>query len=620
MKDIYLGELRRFRNAALIFAAVHLLLQLFINRLFDVPQQRWEWHMVMLAPYFLSGLGFALYQFGSYRQPSRWLWLLHRPLPRAAIFGAIALASVTLILAAVGLPALLVLGGADWLTERTVDARHYLMLLHLVLITIIAWLAGTIVVLNRNKSAIVILVLPALMLGHLASAGVMLVPALLCVALLGFVAYCSFRPDRAAPPASAAALVATALPLQLGFYFALLWSGSVVFQLSQMAADVHPLNRPVAPAGGFTESTRAEGADSFLAGLAASSDPRAPQWRRQLKLLKVVAIDPLGRQFPVRHQASNQDVLNWHDGNRHVEWTFSHDAMRFHGRDIYTGKDSGWIGLGGLGDPRPFPAVPVLPEQARIMTPHQLYAWDQDTQRVHQLIGLKAPEQLAGSPVRVGRHAYVLTNLRLIAYEPPAEGAVPAMLREAFSVPLPGPFNDLDRVAIADLLDGTLLSFNYGRHMVDGESGSTQTVMLVDAAGAAQVVGRRALAHEFPLLFEHKDWWISPALHALLAVPNLLLDKGIVLDRGLQRYSNQLQRPRPMPVVLAAALMAMLSAGAAAAWLHGARISRRRQAGWTAACLLLGVPALLSLMLLQPRTARIASPHLISKPQEFACS
>lgn len=608
MKDLYLSEIRRFRNAALIYAAVHLILQLFINRIMDVPQQRWERHMVMLAPYFVSGLGFALYQFGSYRQPSRWLWLLHRPLPRAAIFGAIALASVTLILCAVGLPALLVLGGTDWFSERSVDARHYLMVLHVALITMIAWLAGTIVVLNRSKSAIVILVVPALLLGHLASAAVMLAPTLLCVALLGFVAYCSFKPDRAAPPDSTAALVATALPLQLGFYFVLLWSGSVLFQLGQIAADVHPLNRAVAPAGGFTESTRAEGPEIFLAGLAATNDPRAPQWRRQLRMLKVGAIDPARRQFPVRHQASNQDALNWDDDKRHVEWTFSHDAMRFHGRDSHTGKDAGWLGLGGLGDAGAFPAVPVLPEQSRIMTPQQLYAWDEATQQVHQLISLKAPEVLAGIPTRIGKHAYVLTNLRLIAYEPPAEGAAPAMLREAFSVALPGPFNDLDRVAIADLLDGTLLSFNYGRHMVEGETGSAQTVMLVDPAGAAQVVGRRALAHEFPLLFEHKEWWPSPALHALLAVPDLLLDKGIVLDRGLQRYSNQLQRPRPLQVVLAAALMALLSAGAGWAWLRAARVGQRRKAGWMAACLLLGAPALLSLMLLQPRTGTVPSP------------
>lgn len=611
MKDLFLSEIRRFRNAALMFAAVHLFLQVFVNRLIDLPQQSWEKHLVALALYFLAGLGFALYQFGSYRQPSRWLWLLHRPMPRTAIFGAIALASVTLILCAVGLPALLALLGTELLSERTVDARHYLMVLHLVLLSIIAWLAGAVVVLNRSKSAIVILVLPWLMAGHLASAAAMLAPTLLCMALLAYVAYSSFKPDRAAPPGTAPALAATALPLQLGFYFAILWSGTVLFQFGQMLVNEHPLSRPVPHAGGFTEATRSDGRAALMAGLAASSDPRVPQWRRQVKLLEVGDIEPMGRQFPVRHQASNKDVLQWEDSQRHVEWTFSHDEMRFHGRDSRTTQDRGWIGLGGLNDKRPFPAVPVLPSPY-IMTPQQLYVWNQETQQVHQLIGLAAPEVLAGQPERIGKRWYALTNLRLVAYEAPAEGA--AMLKQEFSVALPGPFSDLDRIDIADLLDGTLLSFNYGRHMVEGESDSAQTVMLVDAAGAAQVVGRRALTHDFPLLFEHRDWWLSPALHALLAMPDLLLDKGIVLDRGLERHANQLLRPRPQTVVIAAVLAALLSGGAAWFWLGAVRLGGGRKAGWVGACLLIGPPALLSLMLLQPRAARITSPSAVPLP------
>lgn len=79
--------------------------------------------------------------------------------------------------------------------------------------------------------------------------------------------------------------------------------------------------------------------------------------------------------------------------------------------------------------------------------------------------------------------------------------------------------------------------------MVDGERGATQAVMFVDPAGAASVVARRPLTHDFPLLFEHKDWWPSPLLHAAVALPELLLDKGIVLDQGLTAHANPLQRP-----------------------------------------------------------------------------
>jgi hypothetical protein len=597
MKDLYLSELRRFRNAAVIFAAAHLVLQLFVNRLFDLPQQRWEKHVVVLALYCLSGLGFALYQFGTYRQPSRWVWLLHRPLSRARIFGAIALASATLILLAVGLPFLLALAGIEAFSERTVDARHYLAVLHVVLIAFVAWLAGAIVATNRSRSAIVVLVAPWLMLAHLASAVTMLAPALLCVALLAYVAYCSFKPNRMAPPENGAALAATALPLQLGFYFALMWSGSVAFQCAQMLADTHPLNRPLPPAGGFVELTRADGQAAFDAGLAVSGDPRAPQWRRQLKLLTIGDIEPMGRQFPVRHQASNRDVLQWADEAHRIEWTFSHDAMRFHGRDLYTGKDRGWLGLGGFGDSRPFPAVPVLPAPF-IMTPQDLFAWDADSQQVHRLLALRAPETLAGPPKPVGKHLYVLTNHRLIAYAPPADPK--AALAEQFGADLPGPFSDLDRVDIAELLDGVLLSFNYGRHMVDGVTGATQSVVFVDASGGAQVVARRAIAHDFPALFEHRDWWVSPALHALVALPDRLLDTGVIADR------TPAARERPRPVMLAALVAALLSAAGAFAWLRHSRIDTRRRAGWIAACLLIGPPALLSLMLLQPRASPLA--------------
>jgi hypothetical protein len=606
MKDLFLSEIRRFRNAAMIFAAVHLFLQLFVNRLFDLPQQRWEKHVLALAPFVISGLGFALFQFGSYRQPSRWLWLMHRPMHRAAIFGAIALASVTLIVFAVGLPALLSLLCIEWFSQRTVDARHYLAVLHVVLITITMWLVGAVVMLNRSKSAIVVLVLPWLMLGHLASGVAMLAPALLCTALLAFVAYSNFKPDRAAPPDGAVALAATALPLQLGFYFAMLWSGAVLFQVALMAVDTHPLNRPVPPAGGFVELSRADGRTAMLAGLAASTDPRAPQLLRQVRLLEVGDIEPMGRQMPVRHQASNRDILQWSDEQRHVEWTFSHDQMRFHGRDSHTGQDRGWIGLGGLGDPRPFPAVPVLPTP-HIMTPQQLYAWDAGNQRVHQLIGLAAPEMLAGWHKPVGKHWYVLTNLRLIAYAPPAAGAAPAMLKEQFSVALPGPFSDLDRIDIADLLDRTLLSFNFGRKMVDGEPNSAQSVVLVDQSGVAMPLVRRAIAHDFPALFEHREWWLSPLLHGVVALPEVLLDKGIVLDKGLTSYANPLLRPRPWPVVAAALLSALLSAGAAWLWLRPVAATRRRKTGWIATVLLIGPPALACLMVLQSRPPRLAA-------------
>lgn len=603
MKDLFLSECRRFRNAALIFAGVHLLLQLFVHRMIDLLQSGWELHLLVLAVYMLAGLAFALYQFGSYRQPGRWIWLLHRPLPPRAIFAAVGLAALALILFAVGLPALLAVLGNDLLSSRTVDMRHYMLVLHLVILTLSAWLAGSYVILNRSRSAIVILLVPVLLVGHLASGFVMLLPALLCVALLAFTASGAFKPDRMAPPSNPAMVAATAAPLMLGFYFVLLWGGSLVYQNAQMALGVHPLNIPVPPGGGFTESTRAESRDLFLLGLAASNDPRAALWRRQVPLLDIANFEPSGKQFPVRHQSSNLDTLQWVDGKRRIEWTFSHDTMRFHGRDTFTSQERGTLGLRGIGDNHPFPAVPVLPDGGYILTPQHLYQFDADSGAVRELISLRAPETLARTPKLVGERMYVITNQRLIAYQRPEETDT-GMLKEAYSVALPGVFSDLDRIDIAGLLDGSLISFSFGRAMIDGAGESKQTIMLVDTSGRASVVAQRQLAHDFGALFEHHAWLVSPVLHAVHSLPDALLDKGAILGAGEASAARQLWYPRPPIVLAAAALLSALSAAGAWYWMRRSRASARRKAAWIAVCLLLGPPSLLCLMVLHARPPR----------------
>lgn len=606
MKDLFFSECRRFRNAALIFAAVHLVLQLFVNRMFDLLQLTYEPHMVLLAVYMLAGLAFALVQFGSYRQGSRWLWLLHRPMPRIAIFGAIMLASAVLIMFAVGLPALVTVAVTDMLSSQVVDTRHYLMVLHLVLLTAMAWLVGSYVILHGRRSAIVVLVLPFLLLAHLASGYVMLLPALLCLALLVFIAYGTFKPDRAAPPAGSA-LAATAAPLQIGFYFAMVWAGSILYQNAMILAGVHPLNRPVPPVGGYTESTRAESIDVFKKGLAYSTDPQAAQWRRQVALLDIANFQPGADQYPVRHQLSNLRSLGFIDKTSNTEWTFSHDDMLFHGRDIYTMQARGVAGLEGIGDSTPLPAVPVVSDDGSVLMPQQMRARDPATGKLNLLAQVKAPETLARAPKQAGSLLYVITNQRLIAYDKPDGDVAAAPLRERFSIGLPEPLSHLDRIDIADLLDARLISISYGRGMTRGSGEAHQIIMLVDQNGASRQVARRQLAHDFPALFEHHDWWVSPALHGLIALPEALLAKGMILDHGKTRYTNELEEARPAAAWIAAIVAALLSALGAWWWLRHTRAGARRKAIWIVNCLLIGPPALACLAVMERRESAAAS-------------
>lgn len=605
MKELFFAELRRFRRAALIFGAVHLLLQLLVGRTQNVLEMNSVAHVFGMGLFMLCGLALGLYQFGVYRQPGRWIWLLHRPMPPVRIFGAVGGASVLLIVLAVGLPALVALLCTERYTARVVDLRHYALVAHLVLLTVIGWLAGATIILSRSRMAFSVLALPLVMLSYLASGFAMLVPALACIAILMVVAYASFKPDRLAPPAGWGMTIATALPLQLGLYCALSLVSMMLYMAALTATGMNPSSRPALNPDGIYALAHKNSRQALDDGLALSNDPRVPQWREALPRRQPTFIMPLGRQYPVRDQASNLDKVSWSDRDRSIVWTFSHDAMRFHGRDAQTGEDRGWFGLHGANDTQPFPAVPVMPREDWIVTPQQLYSIDAGTQTTHQLLGLSGSEMLLAPVRRVpGLLDFSLTNQRLIAHPSTANGDGTGLLPIAWSIALPGPASDLDRVDVANLKEGTLLSFNFGHSMAAGARGSTQTVMFVAPDGKAELISQRVLTHDYPALYEHVEWWSSPLLCAATSLRNIAYDKGLVPDQGDTWRTAELRKPRPPVAIAAALLLAVLSGLGAHRWLRATTLPARGKVAWIVACVLIGLPALFSLVALQPRPVR----------------
>jgi len=602
MIELFLSELRRFRNAAAIYFAASLVLVTVLNQPVDIANGMKELHAIVLLLYALSGLGFGLYQFGSYRQPSRWIWLQHRPLHRGRILAGIALASVLLIALAVALPLFIVLGLQERLTQRVVDVRHYAGVAYLVLSTVSAWLAGAYIMLHRSRWAFVILVLPILLTVHLAGYGTVLALALACNAVLLFLVYTVFRPNRYTAD-DAVATVASAVPLQLSFYIALLWGGSMLFQVGQMMAGVHPLSGGQALAGGLVEAQRFTPREAVQAGLAGAPDPRAAGWRAGLAAGDAARLGPEMRQYVVRNLVSNRSRPEFYDDRQHV-WTFSHDRMTYRGRHVRLGTPVGWYGAGGMGDTRPFDSQPVVmadnQRNGYLVNAHDLYQIQRGTLGLRHLMHVEGAEQLGGGVAVLGRRTAILTNRRLLLLQD--SGGQPAPVA---SIPLPVPFGDIQRVDAAPVADGTLVSFIAGNRRYDGVGAAPQVTYLVDAGGRVTEVARRELAHDFPALFEHKDWWISPLLQAVVSLPELMIDKGVVPDYGASRFAPLLLE-RPAVAWAAAGVLALLSGLGAIWWTRRAALGPRARLAWCLACLLLGVPALLSLMVLQPRAARRA--------------
>jgi hypothetical protein len=560
MIELFLSELRRFRNAAAIYFLASLVAITVVNQLFDIAVAPLEMHIILLLLYALSGLGFGLYQFGSYRQPSRWIWLQHRPLHRARILAGIALASVLLIALAMALPPFIVLALQDHFTQRVVDIRHYAGVAYLALSTLSGWMAGAYIMLHRSRWAFVILVLPVLLTMHLTSYGVMLALALGCNGVLMFLVYTVFRPNRYTGD-DLPATVASAVPLQLSFYIALLWGGSMLFQVGQMMFGVHPLAADHVAAGGLVEAQRFEVREALQAGLAGVGDPRAGSWRAGLNANNTAPMRPRVRQYAVRQAVSTHGMLRFQDGQQH-NWTFSHDRMLYRGVHRGTGAAAGWFGAGGKGDTTPFDSQPVPMGDhghSYLANAHDMYALEQGGMRLQHLLHVDGAEQLGAGVAVFGARTALLTNRRVVLLEERGGQLAPLA-----AVPLPVPFGDIERVDAAQVADGTLLSVIAGHRRNDGVMAAPQVTWLVDNAGKVSELGRRELAHDFPVLFEHKDWWLSPVLHAAVSLPEILLEKGIVPDDGAGRFAP-LMLARP-PAAWAAMLVLALVSGAGAAW------------------------------------------------------
>src|SRR6478735_2103744 len=104
MIDLFKGELLRFRLWAAAAGVINLVVLGFLSRMVDMAQQPNFVYQIFGAVYAVAGILLGLYQMGSYRKPNQWLNLLHRPLHRLQIAGALSAAGAVVLLVAMALP------------------------------------------------------------------------------------------------------------------------------------------------------------------------------------------------------------------------------------------------------------------------------------------------------------------------------------------------------------------------------------------------------------------------------------------------------------------------------------------------------------------------------------
>lgn len=600
MRDLYLSECRRYLRPALLVFALHLLLLRTVAG--DLSILNTFFQVLALAVYALIGLSLGLFQLGSYRKPSRWLWLMHRPLPRGAIFGALALASITMFTVALGLPLLLSLLGSEWFTERSADLRHYLSVPFVIMVAFMTWLVGAAIMLGASRFALLITVLPCITLLHHASAPALLAASVLCATLMSATIYSIFKPDRSAPAGSASATVATAAPLVVGMYILLLLGGNAILQVGARILDMHAPSMVTPPADNHSKMRHATSPALMLAAMDDATDARVPRWRDEIATHKPDTLSLWPVEFAAQQQLSNMNTPHTTEPDYQRRMHFNHDSMRFELFDTNTGALIASLGPGGANDKAAFSSVPYLSRQ--FLLPQAMLHFDPKNLSFMTLTSLPTGERLAALPMKQGRTMYLLSDKRLNAYRMPdtesdyegqymlSQKPTPtAPYQQQYSIALPQAASALSRIDVATLPDGTLISLL-------GHAGGMQHMVFVDSAGQSQIVASRTLGHDYPLIVEQVDWWLSPVLNAVSALP------AQILPGGVPDANQPTLAQRPASVWAAAVMSSLLAVGGALLWRRRARHGQWIAKSWLLACLLLGLPCLATLAVMYPRAAR----------------
>ena len=594
MIDLFKGELLRFRLWAIVAFVANLVVLGFLSRMVDMAQQPIFVYQIFAAVYALAGALLGLYQMGSYRKPNQWLSLLHRPLHRLRIAGALGGASVVLLLAAVAVPIALVCLYQDTMTARVVDLRHWMLPLAAWLIAVSGYLAGAYAMVGNRRYSFAAFLLPNLFMYAQASGVAMLGVQLVVIAFLAVLLAIAFKPDPAAQPRNPVAVLAVALPVQLGAYF-LIWMLGFGVELLWTMSGSHPLNMPAPPKGGYIEAERAEGKDILLLGLEGSRDPEAALWREQIALSDVYTTYPL-RNLPVQGSMTNLSPMEFADGDNNVFLVYSHDRSRYVTRGLRDQRPIGELGVGE--EQAAFPAPTMAYGPTYLYNAHAAYQYDSDQQRMFERVRLPQGEVMASPPAPAGDNILVLSDRA--AYFYPGREAMNGLdlLQPLMRVAMPGHIGKLSRMDVVELLDGYLVSYTYTWGVWSGElQHPFQQVLRVDGKGHAREVARRALSIDLPSVYTNRNTWLSPVLRAICLGAQDLFAANDPLRA----------KPEPMPAaILWLAGVCCLLSLLGAVWLSGKQAhSPRGRWAWVLLCGVVGLPALASLWLMYPMRERL---------------
>jgi hypothetical protein len=591
MLELFTAECRRFARWGTGLAAFHLIGLLALDHLLPGLRESGEITEtpgLAAAIYALAGVVLGFYQAATYGRMNQWIALLHRPLAPWRIMVGVIGAGATTVFVAVLIPLLIFTATIDVAVGRVVDERHWLLAASGALIGVIGYLAGSYAALapRRYGWAGVVGAL-ILTMSNTAGGGAAPLFQLLVIAVLALLVAGSFKPDRTTAPANPGLLALTAGVSAVALYILMVVLSGLVYQMTLVALGRNALvNTP--PRGGLVEASRADGDNLIADALAGAATREAADVRARLAGTKVLRLPIAVDWLPRRGELTDAASITFIDPRRGITWTYSHDANAFLGTGIKNRRPVGTLQPQGG-----FEAPPLQVGDGLMVASGSLYRVDPTGGTIDRVLRLPAREVIVAKPVPIGANAAILGDRALHLLDASVLGGQ-KVASGGSSVPLPGAIGNLRRLDVAPLPDRTIVSFFFGRDSIEGSSAAWQQVVSVTPDGFVRVLAQRSFSADFSNALRFRSYWLSPGLRIVAGA----IESLGAIDAPVQRRAAV---DVPHDVWIAAGVLSLLAAACAAVIARRRRLRSPETAAWVAATLLLGLPLLVTFILLGRR-------------------
>jgi len=593
MKALFLSELYRFRTSAMISFIVYALLLLMINSNQGVVQLGGMQKSIML--YLPSGCAFvfAIVQMATYKNISRWTYLIHRPLSLTQVMASLWFTGFCLLSAIFILPVAILYACIDLWQLQVFEARHYFWLLHIWGFIINFYLMGFIASLYPNKAALSLLFIPVIWYSLDLYSDIAFFTHVPLFVLLLILYRAVIKPDIQSTSMSKRNSVVFGLSLQTGLYVSLSIVFFLITSIFLMTNNRHTESEP-----NFYHSESKELFQVMLKQLPknetnylSSEIELANITRFSLRFNKAINNQTFGQ--PHYYDLSG----GLYSSESKQEWTFNHGTQQFEQLSHSQDKKIVMIEQGSQNSTLGF--VPIVRGKF-VYDKASVWLFDSKELNLYNKFTLENNEFIVPPFKQTSSYLWLLTTDNIHMFLQAGINYNSEKLSPLITTKLPQDHVNAHTMHIAEVSDGYLYLFVYADNSID--IGMMQRAEAV--AGSAYLIhakfdGSSQLLNRYDIPNRSSMWnlWSNYLVSPLYAY----LEYELKTKPGMKSLNQYV----PNKVLLFSYVFTLLIMSFAAVMLRNTQLSIREKLMWTVLSGIGGIPGLISCWLLTQRKSKV---------------